>query len=107
MPQAPWLETIPVSQSCFQMISHLAVEMAIITGWPFWHTNFNYAHDIKSKCHSGRAQHAAPNKKGTVGRRKTGGAGRQSVVPAARGPRYCSRLVAGQEARPSSQSKLE
>jgi hypothetical protein len=40
--------------------------------------------DIKSKCHSGRAQHAAPNKKGNVGRRKTGGAGRQSVVPAAR-----------------------
>jgi hypothetical protein len=30
------------------------------------------------------AQHAAPNKKGNVGRRKTGGAGRQSVVTAAR-----------------------
>jgi hypothetical protein len=39
---------------------------------------------IKSKCRSGRAQHAAPSKKGNVGRRKTGGAGRQSVVPAAR-----------------------
>ncbi len=39
---------------------------------------------LLSKCRSGRAQHAAPNKKGNVGRRKTGGAGRQSVVPAAR-----------------------
>jgi hypothetical protein len=38
---------------------------------------------IKSKCRSGRAQHAAHNKKDNVGRRKTGGAGRQSVVPAA------------------------
>jgi hypothetical protein len=38
-----------------------------------------------AKCHSGLAQHAAPNKKGNVGRRKTGGAGRQSVVPAATG----------------------
>jgi hypothetical protein len=52
-----------------------------------------------------------PNKKGNVGRRKTGGAGRQSVVPAARllvpVGTYGSRLVAVQEARPSSQSKLE
>jgi hypothetical protein len=39
---------------------------------------------IKSMFCSGRAQHAAHNKKGNVGRRKTGGAGRQSVVPAAR-----------------------
>jgi hypothetical protein len=37
------------------------------------------------KSASGRAHHhAAPNKKGNAGRRKTGGAGRQSVVPAAR-----------------------
>jgi hypothetical protein len=32
----------------------------------------------------GAQHHAAPNKKGNVGRRKTGGAGRQSVVPGAR-----------------------
>jgi hypothetical protein len=48
-----------------------------------------------------------PIKKGNVGRRKTGGAGRQSVVPAARLGTVVSRLVADQEARPSSQSALE
>jgi hypothetical protein len=52
--------------------------------------------EVYSKCRSGRAQHAAPNKKGNVGRRKTeGGAGRQSVVPAARLGTHASRLVAG------------
>jgi hypothetical protein len=67
---------------------------------------------IKSKCRSGRAQHASPNsiKKETwVAGKQEGGAGRQSVVPAARllVGTVVSRLVAGQEARPSSQSKLE
>jgi hypothetical protein len=57
----------------------------------------------KSKCRSKWAQHAAPNKKGNVGRRKTGGAGRQSVVPAARLGTVVDCLVASQEARPSSQ----
>jgi hypothetical protein len=37
---------------------------------------------IKASLRTGPA--CAPNKKGNVGRRKTGGAGRQSVVPAAR-----------------------
>jgi hypothetical protein len=42
-----------------------------------------------------------------VAGKQEGGAGRQSVVPAARLGTVVSRLVAGQEARPSSQSKLE
>ena len=54
-----------------------------------------------------------PPKKGNVHSRKEKvGHGRQSVVPVATGRlfrtgRYGSRFVAGQEARPSSQSKLE
>jgi hypothetical protein len=53
-----------------------------------------------------------PQKKETWVAGKKEGHGRQSVVPVATGRlfrtgRYGSRFVAGQEARPSSQSKLE
>jgi hypothetical protein len=49
-----------------------------------------------------------PIKKETwVAGKQEGQGGSQSVVPAARLGMYGSRLVAGQEARPSSQSKLE